>query len=320
MNVLVTGANGFVGTHLCRMLEASGNKVVRAVRNSQPGTVAVGDIDGSTDWTEALRGVTAVVHLAARAHVMYDPAPDSLMEFRKVNVQGTQNLARQAAKAGVKRFVFISSIKVNGEATCGEKMFTERDAPSPQDPYGISKREAEEILHSVARETGLEVTVLRPPLVYGPGVEANFLRLMKLAASGIPLPLRSVKNFRSLVSVGNLCDLISRCLIHPAAPGETFLVSDGQDVSIPELLRMLATAQHKKARLFSIPPSVLGLAGRLTGRSAEMERLCDSLQVDISHTRKVLGWMPPFTLEEGVLETAAYLLASDNPIQSCKRK
>lgn len=304
MNILVTGADGFIGRHLCRTLETAGSRVVRAVRRLQPGSITVGDIDGATEWTDALRGVTAVVHLAARAHIMHDPAPDPLTEFRKVNVQGTQNLARQAAKAGIKRFVFISSIKVNGEATCGEKKITETDAPAPQDPYGISKWEAELALRDVAEETGLELVILRPTLVYGPGVRANFLKLMKLAAFGIPLPLGSVKNLRSLIYVDNLCDLIFRCLIHPAAAGETFLVSDGQNVSTPELLRMLAEAQHKKARLFPVPEKILKLAGRLVGCSAEMERLCGSLQVDISHTKKILGWTPPFTLEDGIRKTA----------------
>lgn len=303
MKVLVTGANGFIGGHLCRILEESGIAVVRAVRCSQASAVAVGDIDGSTDWTEALGGVAAVVHLAARAHVMHDKAPDPLAEFRKINVEGTQNLARQAVKAGVKRFIYMSSIKVNGESTLEEKKFSETDTPAPEDPHGISKWEAEQTLHCLVKETPIEPVIIRPPLVYGPGVRANFLRLMKLAASGIPLPFASVNNHRSLVYVGNLCDLIFKCLTHSAAAGETFLVSDDQDVSTPELLRLLATAQHKKARLFPMSGRVLKLAGYLTGHSAEIERLCGSLQVDISHTKRTLSWAPRFTLEEGIRET-----------------
>lgn len=301
--MLVTGANGFVGRHLCRVLESSGVKVTRALRNPQPGSVTIGTIDGTTDWSTSLQNIHAVVHLAGRAHIMRDTATNPLSEFRKVNVDGTLNLARQAAKAGVKRFIFMSSIKVNGEATQRGHPFTVNDLPAPVDAYGISKREAEDALCCLARETGMQVVIIRSPLVYGPGVRANFQRLLKLAGSDLPLPLASVKNLRSLLYVGNLCDLISKCLIHPAAAGETFFVSDGQDVSTPELLRVLATAQHKKALLFSIPEGVLKLAGRLTGRLSEIERLCGSLQVDISHTQAVLGWTPPFTLNEGVRET-----------------
>ena len=204
MRVLVTGASGFVGKHLCRVFEASGVEIVRAVRNPQPGAVTVGNIDRSTDWTYALHGITHIVHLAARAHLMNDAATDPLAEFRKVNVDGMLNLARQAAKAGVKRFIFISSIKVNGEATQPGHPFTADDPPVPMDSYGISKREAEDALGRLAHETGLEVTVIRSPLVYGPGVGANFLRLMRLAASGIPMPLGSVDNRRSLVYVANI--------------------------------------------------------------------------------------------------------------------
>ncbi len=310
MSILVTGANGFIGGHLCRRLEASGSELVKAVRSPQPGAVAVGDIDGATAGTEAWRGVPAVIHLAARAHVMRDKAHDPLVEFRKINVEGVLNLARQAAKAGVKRLVFISSVKVNGESTQPGHHFTAEDAPSPEDVYGNSKWAAEQALRRVAKETRLEVVVIRPPLVYGPGVGANFFRLMKLAVSGIPLPLGSVKNLRSLVYAGNLCDLIVKCLSHPEAKGKTFLVSDDRDVSTPDLLRILAAAQHKKARLFPMPGSILKLAGCLIGRSAEMERLCGSLRVDISRTKEVLGWTPPFTLEEGIRKAAeAYLSA-----------
>ncbi|MDD5226635.1 MAG: SDR family oxidoreductase [Candidatus Omnitrophica bacterium] len=303
MKILVTGANGFIGGHLCRVLETSGFNVVRAVRNSQEGMVAVGDVNKTTDWSNALRGVDAVVHLAARAHVMNDDVVDPLAEYRVINVDGTMNLARQAAQAGVKRFIFISSIKVNGESTQPGLPFTANDSPAPIDAYGISKWEAEQALQSITKESRMEIVIIRPPLVYGPGVGANFLRLLKLAGSGLPLPLGSIKNLRSLIYVGNLCDMISKCLTHPAASGETFLVADDQDISISMLLRMLAAAQNKKAWLLPMPESILRLAGRLTGRSAEIERLCCSLQLDISHTKQMLEWTPPFTIDEGIRET-----------------
>jgi UDP-glucose 4-epimerase len=283
MKVLVTGANGFVGSHLCPQLEQSGCEVIRAVRGS------VGNIDGKTDWSAVLRSVDVVVHLAARVHIMNDTAGDPLTAFRKVNTDGTLNLARQAIAAGVKRFVFVSTIKA--------------DRPDPDDAYGISKYEAEQGLMQIAAQTEMETVIIRPPLVYGPGVGVNFLRLMKLAGSGIPLPLASVHNRRSLVYVGNLCDLIFHCLENPSAAGQTFFVSDGRDISTPELLRLLAEAQHKKARLFPMPGKIIRTAGRLSGRSAEIERLCGSLQVDISYARKTLGWTPPFEFGEGIRKT-----------------
>ncbi len=308
MNVLITGANGFIGGHLCRLLETAGIGVVRTVRKPQTGCVAVGNVDGDTDWSAALRGVDVVVHLAARVHMLKDSVSDPTAEFRNVNVVGTANLARQAAQAGARRFVFISSIAVHG-LTSGERPFSSRDIPDPHDAYGLSKLEAEQQLKQIAGEAGMEFVIVRPPLVYGPGVGANFLRLMKLAGSGRPLPLGAVHNRRNPVFVGNLCDLIFQCLENPAAAGQTFLVSDGQDVSTPDLLRMLAKEMGKKTRLISVPVGLLQLAGRLTGYSGEITRLCGSLQVDIEHTRKTLGWRPPFTLEQGLRETVAAFLA-----------
>ena len=298
MKVLVTGANGFVGGHLCPMLESSDCEVVRGTRE------IVGNIDGRTDWLDALRGVDAVVHLAARAHILKETAVDPLEAFREVNLAGTLNLAQQAGSCGVTRFVFISSIGVHGLLSTGGS-FSVSDELIPHDPYSASKLEAEQGLRQIAEETGLELVSIRPPLMYGPGVGANFLRLMKLAASGIPLPLGSVKNRRSFVYVGNLCDLIFQCLENPAAAGEIFLVSDDHDVSTPDLLRLLATAQGKPARLFPFPVSLLKWAGRLAGRSAEIERLCGSLQVDIKHTKEMIGWEPPFEMEQGIRETVA---------------
>ncbi len=307
MKVLVTGANGFVGGHLCRRLETAGVTVVRAVRSLEPGSIAVGSIDGQTDWAGALPGVDAVVHLAARVHVLKDASIDPLAEFLTVNVDGTLNLARQAAQAGVNRFIFISSIAVHG-LTSGNHPFTSRDVPNPHDAYGLSKYEAEQGLKQISAKTGLPCVIIRPPLVYGPGVGANFLRLMKLAGSGFPLPLGAVHNHRNPVFVGNLCDLIFQCLENPAAAGQTFLVSDGEDISTPELLRLLAKGMGKKVRLFPMPGSVFRLIGRLAGRSGDVSRLCGSLQVDIEHTRKTLGWQPPFTLEQGLRETVAAFL------------
>jgi nucleoside-diphosphate-sugar epimerase len=312
MKVLVTGANGFVGGHLCHTLEANGIDVRRAVRDPKPDAVAVGSINGTTDWAAVLPGVDAVVHLAGRVHVLKDTARDLLATFRMVNVDGTLNLARQAAKAGVNRFVFISSIAVHG-LTSGQHPFSHQDVPNPHDSYGLSKYEAEQGLKKISTETGLQLVIIRPPLVYGPGVRANFLRLLKLAGSGLPLPLATVHNRRNPVFIGNLCDLILKCLSHPAAAGQTFLVSDDQDISTPELLRKLAKAINKKAWLFPMFGGALRLAGLITGRSGEIARLCGSLQVDISYTKELLGWAPPFTLDEGIRATVSdYLSAQGN--------
>lgn len=251
-----------------------------------------------------MRDVDVVTHLAARVHVMHDEASDPLEEFRKVNVAGTENLARQAAKAGVKRLVYVSSIKVNGEATREGGKFSECDMPSPQDPYGISKCEAEQVLHCVAKETGLEIVIVRPPLVYGPGVKGNFAQMLKVLARGIPLPLASVDNKRSLVYVGNLVDALILCATHPAAVGQTYLVNDGEDISTSDLLRRLSVEMGHPARLFPCPKALLKLAGLLTGRADQVERLLGSLQVDSSKIRRELGWQPPYALEQGLRVTA----------------
>lgn len=299
MKVMVTGANGFVGSQLCPLLESAGLEVVRVVRQPAAGAIAIGSIDGQTDWTAAIAGAEAVIHLAARAHILKETQADPLAVFRAVNTAGTANLARQAARAGIKRFIFISSIGVHGRIS-GPTPFSVQDTLHPHDAYSISKKEAEEELRKIARETGLEIVIIRPPLVYGPGVGANFRRLIKLAGSGIPLPLAAIKNRRSLVYVGNLGHLIRVCLDHPRAAGQTFLVSDDQDASTAELLHLLAAVQNKKARLFPFPERLLALAGRLTGRAYEIERLCGSLLVDIAHTKTTLGWHPPVSLEEGL--------------------
>ena len=314
-NILVTGANGFVGRVLCGVLADAGNKVRGSVRDSQHIVIknsaceyfAVGDIDSNTDWVPALNGMDAVVHLAARVHVMRETAVDPLMEFRRVNVEGTERLARQAVSLGVKRFVYVSSIKVNGQKTTDDS-FAAADLPAPQDPYALSKWEAEQVLHQIAGETGLEVVVIRPPLVYGPGVRGNFLRLLRSVDRGVPLPFGSIENCRSLVSVFNLCDLLRICLEHPKACGEVFLIKDGEDLSTAEIIRRIASAMHRPCRLVRIPVPLLRLAGALVGRGAEADRLCDSLQMDMEKTRVLLDWTPPVSIAEGLKRTVDWFL------------
>lgn len=308
MNVLVTGANGFVGRAACAALRQARYTVVPAVRRScgLAEERVVGEIGPHTVWLAALSGVDTVVHLAARVHVMRDTAANPLAAFRQVNVAGTLNLARQSAVAGIRRFVFVSSIKVNGEER--NLAYTEADAPAPEDAYGISKWEAEQGLRQIAAETGMDIVILRPPLVYGPGVEANFLALMRAVAHGIPLPLGAIDNRRSLIFVGNLADAILRSLEHPAAAGKTFLVSDGEDVSTPELVRRMAYALGRPARLVSLPAPILRAVATLAGKSAQATRLMDSLIIDSGNIRRALGWLPPFSLNQGLqLTIVAYL-------------
>jgi nucleoside-diphosphate-sugar epimerase len=310
MSVLVTGANGFVARALCVALAHSGQAVVAAARqilpdrapnimNFQIGTLAI-----DTDWQHGLQGCDAVIHLAARVHVMRDEATDPLTEFRRVNVDGTLNLAYQAATAGVSRFIFISSIKVNGECTCLGQAFTADGRADPQDPYSISKHLAEQGLRQVAAETGLEVVIIRPPLVYGPGVRANFWSMMRWLDKGVPLPLGAIYNKRSLVALDNLVDFIIACLDHPAAANQTFLVSDGEDLSTTELLRRMGVALGRPARLIPVPVSLLTAGAALLGRRDIAQRLCGSLQVDISKARTLLGWKPPISVDEGLRRTA----------------
>lgn len=308
--VLVTGATGFVGSYLCRVLAEPGWTVRAAVRRQAhvPGAVeqaVVGDIDANTDWSSALEGVGAVVHLAARVHRMGDRAQDPLKEYRLVNVEGTRHLADSSAAAGVRRFVFVSSIKANGEED--PLPYTEDRPPRPVDPYGVSKWEAEQALWGVARASGLEVVVLRPPLVYGPGVRANFLSLMRLVQLGLPLPLKSIRNRRSFIYVGNLADAIGRCLVHPAAAGRTYLLSDGEAVSTPELMRRLATAMGTHARLVPCPPALLHGAAKLLGKVGTASRLLGSLEVDMTRIQGELEWTPPFRMEEGLRRVAMSL-------------
>lgn len=307
MNILLTGATGFVGSRLADLLlHRTSHQLTSAVRRH--GSVVCGQeilVDGltrDTDWSKALLSQEVVIHAAARAHVMSDQSSDPIEEYRKVNVEGTLNLARQSVESGVKRFVYISSIKVNGEQTAPGRPFTERDALAPSDPYGVSKMEAEEGLMELARNTELEVVIVRPPLVYGPGVKGNFASMLNLVKRQLPLPLGSVNNKRSLVALDNLVDLIITCVEHPAAANQVFLVSDGHDVSTTELLRAVARAMGKSSRLLPIPADVLMIGAAVLGKKAVAQRLLGSLQVDISKARDLLDWEPPLSLEEGLFK------------------
>lgn len=310
-NFLITGANGFVGSALCADLVQHQHTVRAAIRSDSAwmaglDNAVVGELNADTDWSVALQNIDVVVHLAARVHVMHDTVADPLTEFRKVNVSATENLACSSAAAGVKRLVYVSSIKVNGEETIGGHAYTELDTPSPQDFYGISKWEAEQALWRVAEQTRLEVVVVRPPLVYGTDVKGNFVQMLKMLDKGIPLPLASVENSRSLLYVGNLADALIVCATHPAAAGQTFLVSDAEEISTAALLRSLGEGMGRPARLLLCPPSLLKLAARLIGKSAQVERLLGSLQVDSGKIRRDLNWTPPYTLPQGLQATAAW--------------
>lgn len=308
--VLVTGASGFVGQRVSSLLESLGASVVKTSRSpvNQPGFVQVSSLDSSTDWSEALHGCASVVHLAARVHVMNETASDPLQEFRRTNVEGVLRLATQAAECGVKRFVFVSSVKVNGE----EGHFTEQSNPCPVDPYGVSKHEAERALLAFGQQSGLEVVIVRPPLVYGPGVKANFLNLMVAVARGIPLPLGAIQNKRSLVFVGNLAHAVVRCLEHPAAVGRTYFVSDNCDISTPELIKAMGRALGRGARLLAIPPAVIRLGATLLGRRAFAQRLLGDLTICPSALITELEWVPPYTMDEGLKETAHWYLQQSN--------
>ncbi|WP_349956699.1 SDR family oxidoreductase [Rhizobium sp. ZPR3] len=303
--ILVTGATGFVGQALCAELSRRRMDYRPVSRNSRPGFAVIGAANGDTDWTGALAGVDIVMHLAARVHVMNESAADPLAAFRAVNVDATANLARQAAGAGVKRFIFLSSIKVNGEGTAAGEPFSASDAPHPEDAYGRSKLEAEEALLAISAETGMEVVIIRPPLVYGPGVRANFASLMTWAARPFPWPFGAVRNRRSLIFVGNLADFMLLSARHPAAGNRVFLVSDGEDLSIGQLIAKLSLAAGRKAWMLPVPPALLEGLAALLGRRAAAQRLLGSLQVDIGETRAVTGWSPPYSIEEGLAATVA---------------
>lgn len=311
MKVLVTGATGFVGRALVAQLVVLGRFEVLALARRTPANpvagatyFAGGDITSQIQWEPALTGVHAIVHTAARVHIFNDRVADPLTEFRCVNVTGTLRLAEQAAAMGVRRFVFVSSIGVNGVQSPLGTAFSETDKPNPHNPYALSKWEAEQGLLRVAGETGMEVVIIRPPLVYGPDAPGNFGSLMRWLQRGVPLPLGAIHNQRSLVSLDNLVDLIVTCLTHPAAVNQIFLVSDGEDVSTTELLRRMGQAMGRPARLVPVLASWLKLAATLMGKRDVASRLCGSLQVDIEKTRRLLGWTPPLTVDEGLKKAA----------------
>ncbi len=331
--VLVTGASGFIGKALCQALLAVGHSVRGGTRSetamealghdgqslnqgriplTEKGRwIGVGDIGPDTEWSGPLSGVTTVVHLAAQTQTADEGTLDSLAEFRRVNVSGTERLARSAVASQVRRLIFVSSAKVNGEATglCPDgrcQKFSEKDTPNPRDDYALSKWEAEKVLRRIEGESGLEVVIIRPPLVYGPGVRGNFLRLIRIVQLGAPIPLARAKNRRSFVFVGNLVDAIVTCVSHPKAAGKTFLVSDGEDVSTPELIRLIASALDRKPRLIPVPLPLIYLVSKLTGKSADLNRLVESLVLDSSLIEAELGWKPPCSMVQGLEETARW--------------
>jgi nucleoside-diphosphate-sugar epimerase len=310
--LLITGATGFVGRRLCEVLRERGIDFAAAVRQgAAERQIAVGAITAATDWSAALAGCDTVIHLAARVHVMNEESASPIAEFRAMNVNATLNLARQAAAAGVKRFVFVSSVKVNGEMTT-ERPVAAADIPAPSDPYGQSKLEAELALQQFAPASGLELVIVRPPLVYGPGVKANFLNLIKLVKWGIPLPFGRIRNRRSMVALDNLVDLLIVCSAHPDAAGRTFMVSDGDDLSIADLVRMIAAAMGKKIVFLPVPPSLLSGSARMLGKAAVADRLLGSLQVDIADTKDTLKWEPVISSRAAIDQTVAHFLATSS--------
>lgn len=313
--ILVTGCSGFIGSALVTHLSSKGVSGICTLRQKRsrpvPGwqDILVGDINDETDWSTAIVNVDVVIHLAAHVHIMKETEQDLNNLYRSINVNGTEQLAKQAAAAGVRRFVFLSSVKVNGESTDGRGPFVETEKPCPIDPYGISKLEAEQVLLEISKKTGMEVVIIRPPLVYGPGVKANYLTMMYWLGKGLPLPFGAIHNRRSLIALDNLVDLITTCIDHIAAANEIFLVSDGEDLSTTDLLRRMAIAMDKPTRLITVPQGILKLGMKLLGKADLAQRLCGSLQVNISKTHDVLGWNPPFTVDEALRKTALDYLA-----------
>ena len=315
MNILVTGATGFVGSRIINVLNSMDQFTpIAAVRDennqldSKVQSVTVDSLGPDNSWSSSIKNINIVIHVAARVHVMTDDVKDTLSEYRKVNVEGTLNLAKQAANAGVKRFIFISSIKVNGESTTLGIPFTEKNIPKPVDPYGISKYETEQGLKLLATTTGMEIVYIRPVLVYGPGVKANFHTMMKWLYRGVPLPFGSIHNKRSLIALDNLVDFIITCVEHPAAANEVFLISDGEDLSTTALLKKLTKALDQRSYLLPINQNILESSLNLIGKKHLVQRLCGSLQVDISKAKKLLNWTPSISVDEGLRITAEHFL------------
>jgi nucleoside-diphosphate-sugar epimerase len=312
--VLITGANGLVGQVLCEALATAGYRVRAALRSprSLSANVAesmiVGDIDGSTEWRPALANVEGIVHLAARAHRPDETDADAEL-YENINAWGTRHLAEMAAAAGVRRMIFVSTVKVNGEGS-GSRPYTAQDEPHPEGAYANSKWLGEKLLLEVAAASRLEAVIVRPPLVYGPGVRANFLRLLQWVDRGWPIPLASVSNRRSLAGVWNLCDLLVRLLSHPAAPGRVWMVSDGEDRSTPDLIRQIGRAMRRRVRLVPVPLALVRATATMTGKRADISRLCGSLQVDITQTCRDLTWSPPVTSDEAVSRTVRWYMSA----------
>ena len=315
--VLITGATGFVGKALCERLIRDKYQVVAAIRKSsnlnalsiEICNISVDDISVNTDWKVGLKDVKSVVHLAARVHVMNDTVSDPLYEFRKTNFEGTMQLAKGCVKAGVKRFVYLSTIKVHGEESFHGQPFTENDTTTQiKDPYGISKQETESALLDLSKKSGMEVVIIRPPLVYGPGVKANFFNMMKWLYRGVPLPFGSIKNKRSLIGLDNLVDLIVTCMEHPSAANQIFLASDGEDLSTTELLKRVSAAMNKSSRLLPVPQKLIEFSLKFIGKDDLSRRLCGSLQVDISKARKLLNWSPSTSVDHGIEMTVQHFL------------
>lgn len=310
--ILVTGANGFVGRALCRELAQRSVQYRAVVRDrAQNGEIALGDFDERTDWAKAIEGCTAVIHLANRAHILHETAENALDEFRRTNVKATINLARSAASGGANRFVYVSSIGVNGVTTPRHKPFLESDVPNPCNDYARSKWEAECALREIEAQTGLDVVIVRPPLVYGGDAPGNFALMVHALRRGMPLPFGSIENARSFVYVRNLTDALILCASHRGAAGNTFLVADNEEISTTDLLRQLANAMHIHARLFPCPTTLLRLAAKLAGRTDMVSRLLDSLRVDNDKIRRELGWRPPYTLQQGLADTAREIVQNN---------
>lgn len=316
--ILVTGANGFVGQALCGRLIADGNSVIASIRSPESArllpegiaAVFVKPLSSETDWSDALSAAEIVVHLAARVHVMHESAPDPIAQFRRINVEGTRRLAQSALACGVKRIVFLSTIGVNGNNTPRGTPFSEQSPRAPHNDYSRSKLEAEEVLRSITSASSMELVIVRAPLVYGPANPGNALRLFQAVHQRRLLPLAAVHNRRSLIYLGNLADAISLCCFHPRAAGRTYLLSDGEDVSTPELIRRIASAFGIPARLFPIPPALMSFAATVLGKRAEVDRLLGSLTVDSSRIARDLSWHPPFTMQQGLDATARWYLES----------